>query len=124
MKKATHIYPNNLSQVSGERLNKEECADLTAYGEKVEGKVMVKIFGTELPDDCEKAIKELKKLRVYSVMDDDYIDNFADVWFRVQHECDMYEEGEESNELSYQSYIGASNWLDRWRDLYYEYEDK
>lgn len=85
---------------------------------------MVKIFGTELPNDCEKAIKELKKLRVYSIMNDDYIDNFADVWFRVQHECDMYEEGEESNELSYQSYIGASNWLDRWRDLYDKYEDK
>ena len=85
---------------------------------------MAKIFGTELPDECMKAITELKKLKVYKAMNDDIIDNFADVWFRVQHECDMYEEGEDSNELSYQSYIGAMNWLDRYKDLYRKYEDK
>lgn len=25
-------------------------------------------------------------------MDDDRIENFSDVWWKVQHECDMYEE--------------------------------
>ena len=83
---------------------------------------MVKIFGKELPDDCEKAIKELKKLNVYYIMNDDTINNFSDVWFRVQHETDMYNEGQESNMLCYQSYIGAMNWLNRWEDLYNKYE--
>lgn len=53
---------------------------------------MVKIFQKELPADCEKAIRELIKLKVYIVMDDDRIENFSDVWWKVQHECDMYEE--------------------------------
>lgn len=83
---------------------------------------MSKIFRKELPNDCDEAIKQLKKLKVYRVMNDDVIDNFSDVWFRVQHECDMYEEGEDSNELVYQSYIGAKNWLDRWEDLYKKYD--
>lgn len=78
----------------------------------------------ESPDDCKKAITSLKKLKVYFAMNDDTIDNFADVWFRVQHECDMYEEMQDSNELTYQSYIGAKNWLEKWRHLYIKYEDK
>lgn len=62
---------------------------------------MVKIFQKELPADCEKAIRELIKLKVYIVMDDDRIENFSDVWWKVQHECDMYEEKQDSNELTY-----------------------
>lgn len=85
---------------------------------------MVEIFDRELPDDCKKAITSLKKLKVYFAMNDDTIDNFADVWFRVQHECDMYEEMQDSNELAYQSYIGAKKWLEKWRHLYIKYEDK
>lgn len=85
---------------------------------------MVEIFDRELPDDCKKAITSLKKLKVYFAMNDDTIDNFADVWFRVQHECDMYEEMQDSNELTYQSYIGAKKWLEKWRHLYIKYEDK
>lgn len=85
---------------------------------------MVEIFDRELPNDCKKAITALKKLKVYFAMNDDTIDNFADVWFRVQHECDMYEEMQDSNELTYQSYIGAKNWLEKWRHLYIKYEDK
>lgn len=46
---------------------------------------MVKIFQKELPADCEKAIRELIKLKVYIVMDDDRIENFSDVWWKVQH---------------------------------------
>lgn len=81
----------------------------------------MKIFNKELPKECETAIKELKKLKVYRIMNDDYIENFSDVWWRVQYECDMYEEGEDSNELSYQNYIGATNWLNRWERLYRKY---
>lgn len=61
---------------------------------------MVKIFQKELPADCEKAIRELIKLKVYIVMDDD------------------------SNELTYQSYVGAKNWLSKWEKLYIKYNDK
>ena len=71
---------------------------------------MVKIFQKELPADCEKAIRELI--------------NFSDVWWKVQHECDMYEEKQDSNELTYQSYVGAKNWLSKWEKLYIKYNDK
>lgn len=59
---------------------------------------MVKIFQKELPADCEKAIRELIKLKVYIVMDDDRIENFSDV-------C-------------------AKNWLSKWEKLYIKYNDK
>ena len=85
---------------------------------------MVKIFQKELPADCENAIRELIKLKVYIVMDDDRIENFSDVWWKVQHECDMYEEKQDSNELTYQSYVGAKNWLSKWEKLYIKYNDK
>lgn len=85
---------------------------------------MVKIFQKELPADCEKAIRELIKLKVYIVMDDDRIENFSDVWWKVQHECDLYEEKQDSNELTYQSYVGAKNWLSKWEKLYIKYNDK
>lgn len=83
-----------------------------------------KIFGAVMPDDCDKAITELKRLSVYNVMNDDCTETFADVWFHVQHECDMYEEGEYSNCLTYQGWVGASNWLERYRDLYDKYETR
>ena len=79
---------------------------------------MVEIFDRELPNDCKKAITALMKLKVYFVMNDDTIDNFADVWFRVQHECDMYVDMQDSYELTYQSYIVAKNWVENWRHLY------
>ena len=85
---------------------------------------MTKIFSKELPDDCEKAINELKKLKVYREMNDDVIDNFADVWFRVQLECDLFEWGEDTNVLTKRSYDGAMRWLNKWKKLYDKYEDK
>ena len=48
----------------------------------------------------------------------------SDVWWKVQHECDMYEEKQDSNELTYQSYVGAKNWLSKWEKLYIKYNDK
>ena len=84
---------------------------------------MVKIFGAELPDECTKAISELKRLKVYKIMSNDYIDSFADVWFRVQHECDMYIE-EDIREMNAQAYKGAKRWLEKYKHLYRKYEDK
>ena len=38
-------------------------------------------FEKRIPEDCRQAIKELKRLRVYSCAAlDDCIDSFADVW--------------------------------------------
>lgn len=50
------------------------------------------------------------------------LDDYADE--EVQHECDMYEEKQDSNELTYQSYVGAKNWLSKWEKLYIKYNDK
>ena len=30
----------------------------------------------------------------------------------------------DSNELTYQSYVGAKNWLSKWEKLYIKYNDK
>ena len=38
--------------------------------------------------------------------------------------CNMYEEKQDSNELTYQSYVGAKNWLSKWEKLYIKYNDK
>ena len=31
---------------------------------------------------------------------------------------------QDSNELTYQSYVGAKNWLSKWEKLYIKYNDK
>lgn len=84
---------------------------------------MAKIFRTELPQECDKAIKELKRLKVYRIMNDDMIENFADVWFRVQTECDLFEYGD-NEDMTEQNYNASIKWLNRWEDLYDKYEDK
>jgi len=80
--------------------------------------------GFIVPTDCEKALKELNKLAVCKYRNDDCEENFADVWFHVQHECDMYEEGQASNCLNSRSYIAAKNWMGKYKHLYYKYESK
>ena len=74
-------------------------------------------FGVEFNGKSADAVNELKKLKVFKIMNTDAIENFDDVWFRVRHECDMYEE-EDIREMNAQGYKGAKNWLDRWKNLY------
>lgn len=78
----------------------------------------------DVPNDCEKALKELSKLAVCRYRNDDCEENFADVWWHIQHECDMYEEQQDSNCLTARSYSSAKNWLDKYEDLYRKYETR
>lgn len=84
----------------------------------------MKFNGFIVPEDCESALRELKKLAVSKYRNDDCEDNFADVWFHIQHECDMYEEEEDSNSLTDGEYRKAKNWLNKYRLLYNKYETR
>ena len=91
-------------------------------------------FWKNIPEDCEKAIKELKRLKVFNLCAWDYDETFADVWCLVLHEVDMYEEGEFCREAS-RSIFGegdpqamnlkqaqtADRWLVRWEELAWKY---
>lgn len=93
-------------------------------------------FWSNIPEDCKKAISELKRMRVYSLLGRDYEETFCDVWWLVLHEVDLYEEGEFCREAS-RSIFGegdpqamnlkqaqaADRWLVRWNDLFNKYKD-
>lgn len=81
----------------------------------------IKGFKYDVPEDCVNALNELKRMRVYRVMDDDCENNFADTWFHVRHECDMYEWDEGSNELTHSTYTTAKAWVVKYRHLYDKY---
>lgn len=91
-------------------------------------------FFANIPEDCKKAISELKRLKVYRLSAlDDYVETFADVWWAVLHEVDLYEEGEFCQEASrccgecdpqamnFKQAKTADNWLIRWNDLAIKY---
>ena len=93
-------------------------------------------FWDDIPDDCEKAIKELKRLKVHKLCAYDCEETFADVWWTVLHEVDMYAEGEYCKEAS-RSYYGtgepnamnlaqarkADAWLIKWNPLFNKYKN-
>ena len=93
-------------------------------------------FWDHIPEDCRKAISELKRMKVYSCCAWDYEKSFADVWWNVLHEVDMYVEGEFCREAS-RSHYGSGEpdamnlsqakkadvWLIRWIDLFNAYKD-
>ena len=68
----------------------------------------------------EKALKELKKLKVYRICSHDPLSDttFSDIYFKVLHEVDMHEEHEEESELTRQSYKSAKNWLNKYHHLF------
>lgn len=90
-------------------------------------------FWKNIPDDCKKAINELKRLKVFNLCGFDYEETFADVWWLVLHEVDLYEEGEFCREASRSVYGGdpeamnlkqavtADKWLVRWWELAHKY---
>ena len=91
-------------------------------------------FWSAVPADCKKAISELGRLKVYNLCGWDYEETFADVWWLVLHEVDMYHEGEFCKE-AYRSVFGegdpsamdlrqakkADEWLVRWWPLASKY---
>lgn len=64
------------------------------------------------------ALERLEGLAVnkYRMIDYSYQDSFEKVWISVQHEVDLYEEGEESP-LNKNSCRGAKNWLNSFKHL-------
>lgn len=93
-------------------------------------------FWKNIPDDCKKAISELKRLKVFRLLGLDYEETFADVWWLVLHEVDLYEEGEfcyeasrnymgevEPSAMNLRQAIAADNWLVRWLPLFNKYKE-
>lgn len=97
----------------------------------------MKNFWTDIPEDCKKAISELKRMKVFKLIARDYEETFSDVWWLVLHEVDMYDEGEFCKEAS-RSIFGegdpqamdlkqakaADRWLIRYQDLNNKYRAK
>lgn len=89
-----------------------------------------KEFWENIPDDCKKAISELKRMKMFGCMALDYEKTFADVWWLALHEIDMYVEGEFGQE-SWHNIQGGMNrqqakrgdeWLVRWLPLFNKYK--
>lgn len=90
-----------------------------------------KDFWKNIPDDCRKAISELRKLKVFHLCAFDYEETFTDVWWCVLHEVDMYVEGEygqgdwfnisEPEAMNIRSARSADAWLVKWWSLAYKY---
>lgn len=95
---------------------------------------MIPNFWDNIPDDCRKAISELKRLKVYNLCGWDCESTFSDVWWLVLHEVDMYAEGEFCREASRSYYHiaeqdamnlkqaqTADRWLLKWKHLFEKY---
>lgn len=90
-------------------------------------------FENNIPADCEKAMKELKRLKVYNLMAWDYEQTFADVWYLALHEVDMYAEGEygqgpgfnesDPQAMNIRSARSADKWLLKYKDIAHKYSD-
>ncbi len=89
----------------------------------------IKEFWDEIPEDCKKAISELRRMKVYSCCAWDFEEDFSDVWWLVLHEIDMYVEGEFGIETWHNDIGGmnkaqakrADQWLIRHLHLYNKY---
>ena len=87
-------------------------------------------FWKNIPADCEKAIKELRRLKVFGCMAFDYETTFADVWWLALHEVDLWVEGEFGQEAWHEDIGGmnrqqakrADEWLIRWLPLFNKYK--
>ncbi len=96
-------------------------------------KATARSFWDNIPDDCKKAINELKRMKVFNLCGFDYEETFADVWWSVLHEVDLYEEGEFCKEasrsmyggdpeaMSFKQAVSADKWLVRWWDIAFIY---
>lgn len=86
-------------------------------------------FWANIPEDCRKAIGELKRMKVYRLCCWDCEDSFSDVWWVVLHEVDMYVEGEFCREygdpdaMNHAQAKRADQWLLRWFDLFEKYKN-
>lgn len=96
---------------------------------------MEKTFWEAIPEDCKKAIGELKRLKAHRIAGYDHERTFADVWWCILHEVDLYEEGEYRAEdyiadgypeeakycLTLANAQAADRWLIKWGKLFDKY---
>ena len=90
-------------------------------------------FWSNIPDDCKKAISELKRLKVHKLAGYDYEETFSDVWWLVLHEVDLYSEGECGSDGRFidvdPSYMNkvqakrADQWLIKYLPLFNKYKN-
>lgn len=90
-----------------------------------------KDFWDNIPDDCKKAISELKRMKVFGCCAWDFEKDFSDVWWLVLHEVDMWAEGEFGIEKWHCINDGGMNraqakradeWLIRYLPLFNKYK--
>ena len=82
-------------------------------------------FWKNIPEDCKKAISELKRLKVYECLALDCEETFADVWWLALHEVDMFVEGyftANDGGMTKQQAKRADNWLIKWLPLFNKYK--
>lgn len=87
-------------------------------------------FWDNIPDDCKKAISELKRMKVFKCAGFDYEETFADVWWLILHEVDMYEEGEfcfegpsgDPGAMNHKQAKRADEWLIKYLYLFNKYK--
>lgn len=88
-------------------------------------------FWSSIPEDCKKAIKELQRLKVDRLAAYDVERTFADVWWAILHEVDLYAEGEYRAEdspeeaqymLNLRSAQAADRWLVKYLYLFNKYK--
>nr|DAH73461.1 MAG TPA: hypothetical protein [Caudoviricetes sp.] len=76
----------------------------------------------ENQEDCILPLQEAKKLKAYEERNDDDENNFADIYYHILHEVNLYEEGEDCNVLNTSDYNKAKKWLAKYNHLYEKYE--
>lgn len=95
-------------------------------------------FGANIPQDCKKAIGELKRMKVNRLAGYDHEKTFADVWWCILHEVDLYADGEYCAEdmiaegypeeakhcMNRKQAQKADEWLVRWSFLFEKYKDE
>jgi len=65
-----------------------------------------------------KAVRELRKLKVYQEMKLDQVYTFDDYWWRCMHEVDIYaDEGPEESPLTLQNAKAGARWLRKYQHL-------
>lgn len=103
-KEAEEMYNQYLKEQEEERLKRLE--------------ELQKHYNFIVTDKLVPALERLEGLTVnkYRMDDYSYQDSFEKVWISVQHEVDLYEEGEESP-LNKNSCRGAKNWLNSFKHL-------
>jgi len=82
-------------------------------------------FWDNIPDDCKKAISELTRMKVYGCLALDHEETFAEVWWLVLHEVDLFVEGEftaSEGGMTRQQAKRADDWLIRWLPLFNKYK--